>query len=139
MTSDEWRVAQYINQAFSPKTLLAKIYGLNVEVGRAFCCPFHNDQRKSAKLFGDAVHCFKERRQYRAYDILMLNGFSFDELSKEVPKDFKFTAPIKRNLKDTWYKKTQEVARQWFINEHDFDKLTDSWEIADDIYGGKYE
>lgn len=45
-------------------------YGIRYSVERNFICSFHQDDVPSAKLFGNHVFCFAERRNYYASDIL---------------------------------------------------------------------
>jgi hypothetical protein len=67
------------NCNFDFLSLLSQIGVNNPRIGQVIFCPFHEDRgtnKKSAKIFSNAVHCFSEQRQYRSYDILKQLGYS---------------------------------------------------------------
>ena len=66
--------------------LLLKRYGIDVDSSSKSYCPFHKDDRKSAKYYedGNSFYCFAESKQYRAYDILKELGFSDDDIRQHV-------------------------------------------------------
>jgi hypothetical protein len=56
-------------------------------------CPFHDDNRKSAKIHhdtdGDRIHCFTEGRQFTVSDYLMSKGLNLKEFDPLLfDKDF---------------------------------------------------
>jgi hypothetical protein len=67
------------NCNFDFLSLLSQIGVNNPRIGQVIFCPFHEDRdtnKKSAKIFSNAIHCFSEQRQYRSYDILKQLGYS---------------------------------------------------------------
>lgn len=62
-----------------------KKLGEDVSVGFNFLCPFHHDvNSKSAKFFKDddgwRIHCFAERRQYRAHDYFRVKKLNIEKM-----------------------------------------------------------
>jgi hypothetical protein len=130
------RIVQYVNKNYSVKDLLKKFYGLDVSVGYTFKCPFHNDKIKSAKLFPDnRFYCFAEGKQYSPYLIMRNAGFSFSDLSKEVPEDFEYDKEDIA-IDDNFYKMIAFSFRDEFKKTGDIKKLIVNWNSAIDYHEG---
>jgi hypothetical protein len=131
-TDNVKRVYQYINKNFKTQQLLVKFHGIHVAIDRTFRCPYHDDNRKSAKLFKDAFHCWGCGRQYKPYHILKNNGYSFSDMVKMVPEDFEY---LKEDIQinDAMYKAYVFSFREEFKRTGDIRKLIKNWNtIIDD-------
>ena len=121
MTREE---KEWVNQNVSLATLVQDHYGVDLPVGFTICCPFHRDTRKSAKVFPDnAVYCFTERKHFRPYDVLQLQGFTDERIRAvySVPTGLKpresWTPPLEyrqatQQLRDRQYT-VEETMRVW--------------------------
>ena len=121
MTREE---IDWVNQNVSLNSLVQEYYGVELHVGFTLCCPFHPDSRKSAKAFPDnCMFCFTERKHFRPYNVLQLNGFTDDKIRQvySVPTDLKpraaWSPPPQyeqavRQLRDKQYT-VEEVMRAW--------------------------
>jgi hypothetical protein len=80
-------IRDLVNRAFSVKALLAEL-GVHVDGSQAILCPFHPDQRKSAKFYAHSneVYCFAETKTFRAYDILKRLGVPDRAILKNLHK-----------------------------------------------------
>lgn len=68
---------EFVNSKMSTKKAFESL-GMSVSDGPMYC-PFHDDSEgghKSAKYYeeGDFLHCFSERRQFLAYEVLTTLG-----------------------------------------------------------------
>ena len=73
------QLIELTNANFNVFKLLEYVGLHNPHPGQLVYCPFHDDTgggKKSGKLFGDALHCFSENKQYKSYDILRFIGWS---------------------------------------------------------------
>lgn len=74
---EEKALRERIDRSYPIKTLLKKFLGFS-PAHNTILCPFHEDVRKSAKIFhdpdGDRIFCFSENRQFRASDLLLKFG-----------------------------------------------------------------
>lgn len=76
-----------MNSQVSMQALLKKHFGVDVAPGAGCRCPFHDDSRRSAKLFADNVlYCWAESRQYRPFDVLLLLGSTLQQLEDQYGK-----------------------------------------------------
>lgn len=75
-----------INAHLSMVDLLRKHFHIHARVGGTLLCPFHDDSRKSAKLYPDnAVYCFTEAKMYRPYDLLKFVGLKDSQIEALAP------------------------------------------------------
>ena len=76
---------KWANHSFDFYELLMQMGVSDPQEGHTVYCPFHDDVgKKSAKIFKDALHCFTEAKQYRAYDILREMGLSDVEIESRL-------------------------------------------------------
>lgn len=119
----------YLNKILKVEDLLEEYAGVEVHGGHTIHCPFHNDERKSAKFYKDnAVYCFAESKMYRPYDILLHYGVSFAEMQKRWPTDLDFTFEPEKRIIDREYWRLREK-----LNKEKFslDSVIKGWmEIA---------
>lgn len=59
---------------------LYRFFGIRISEIRNFNCPHHPDDTPSARLMGNHVYCFAERRNYYSSDVL--KEFSNEEYHK---------------------------------------------------------
>lgn len=66
-----------INAHYSFHDLIKRFTGQRM-ITDTLLCPFHEDTRKSAKIYrdpdGERLHCFTETKQYKIVDYLLLMG-----------------------------------------------------------------
>jgi len=70
---------RWANKEFNIMPLLEMVGMDNPYEGQLCFCPFHDDEsggKRSGKIFKEALHCYSEAKQYRAYDILVFLGHS---------------------------------------------------------------
>jgi hypothetical protein len=70
-------LVRWANQEVDIFPLLDRVGVADAHVGMLCFCPFHDDEsggKRSGKIFKDALHCYSEAKQYRAYDILRFLG-----------------------------------------------------------------
>lgn len=77
------RLQRVINKKFDMVQLLNAL-GANIyQVPQTLRCPFHEDSRKSAKLFEDGhLYCWTCQRQYGAYDALIALGTTENQIRR---------------------------------------------------------
>lgn len=124
---DRKRVREYINGKYSVQQLLASRCKVRVSVGQTFRCPFHDDNRKSAKLYPDnAFFCFAEGRQYKAHEIMLMTGTKIEELAKEVPDSY---VQVEEKPKDivSLYGEAVSRIRKQYIKTGDLRGLIEDW------------
>lgn len=127
------RVVQFINKNVSLQELLMKYYKVSATPGRTFRCPFHSDDRKSAKLFNDNHFiCFAEGRQYSSYSVLKKNGYTFLDLEKLVPQDFECSSS--GFVDDGFYRFMSQNLGTEFKKTGDMQKLVSNWNFAIDYH-----
>ena len=66
-----------INKFYKVEDILEKLFNIRL-FSDTIICPFHDDNRKSAKVYhdkdGDRIYCFTESKQYAISDILLFKG-----------------------------------------------------------------
>lgn len=71
------RIKQLVNVSYSMKDVL-KYYTGYAPIADTLRCCFHDDHRKSAKIYhnedGDRIYCFTENKQYTVCDLIELYG-----------------------------------------------------------------
>ena len=79
------RIKAVANKVLKVENILSKL-GLQVSPGESFCCPFHDDNRSSAKLYEDnAFYCYACGVQFTPYRCLKELGISDEEIGKNLP------------------------------------------------------
>lgn len=127
--NEKKRVEAYINQSYAVEDLLRDLYGLRIEPGEKFLCPFHNDNRKSAKIFEDnAFYCFAEGRQYTPYWILINAGKTYEQLARLVPRDFHEYMIRQKYFDETFYKTIVLRLSNTFKRKNDLLSVIENWE-----------
>ena len=122
------RVEAYINQAYDVEYLLRDMFGIRVNSGEKFLCPFHNDNRKSARIYDDnAFYCFAENRQYTPYWILINSGKTYHELARLVPRDFHDYLIRQKYFDETFYKTLVLRLSDTYKRRNDIASVIDNW------------
>ena len=122
--SDSFRVKEYINSKYSVIDLLNENFDMDVTEGTTCCCPFHEDNRRSMKVFKDAAWCFAERIQFTPYKVLLEMGYTKEQLAAVVPDEYKVEQ--KQNVNDEALKLLPH-ARQHFIKTSSISDLVTIW------------
>lgn len=122
------RVVSYINQIYRVEDLLLEIYGVRVHLGAKFLCPFHNDNRRSAKLFEDnSFFCFAEGKQYSPYWILIKAGKKHSELARLVPQEFVNEHEKRKYFDVEFYREMTIRLTEYYKKSNDLFGLIDNW------------
>lgn len=122
------KVALFINETYTVQELLWDHFKMRVSPGQTFCCPFHADNRKSAKLYEDnAFWCFACAKQFTPYRILTSLGFSYDELRKQLPKGYVPKVVKKKAFDEEFYKAVVENLSKVFKRSSNVLLLMQNW------------
>lgn len=117
MVTKDWRTSS-INKLFENHTDLIRFVGKHISIasflpqGKLVCCPFHMDNRPSAKVCledEDRVHrlyCFSCRKTFTSWDYIT------KVLKKDPEQELKnrFTVQELRTMKEEWRETTQTEA-----------------------------
>ena len=79
----DWKLKKAVNAKFDMAALLRQMGADIPMVPCTLACPFHNDNRKSAKLFEDnKMYCWTEQRMFGPYDALKALGVSDNKIQR---------------------------------------------------------
>jgi len=96
-----YRLQNIINAAYDMEALLhhLKMY---IKTSGSCQCPFHGDQKCSAKLYPDnSIFCWTCNRRYAPYDVLhTIMELPNSQIIVEVKKAGKWTEPPRKSKKD---------------------------------------
>ena len=78
----------YVNVLYPIKKILQKC---NIEQKSGnICCSFHDDLKPSAKVYDNAVYCFRCRRFFYNYNYIVKYNLNFDEIYEELKKMYNY-------------------------------------------------
>jgi hypothetical protein len=126
-------IINFANKKYRVQELLLQFHGIRVSPGYTFRCPYHDDGRKSAKLFEDNhFYCFAEAKQYSAYDVLKSNGISLVDIEKTIPEDYEDVPEV--FIEDKLYGALAVSFSEDFKKNGDIMKLIFNWHKAIDMH-----
>lgn len=122
------KVAAFINETYSAQDLLYKMFKIRVTPGQTFRCPFHTDNRKSAKLYADnAFWCFACSKQFTPYRIMTSAGYTYEGLRKLMPPGFEPKEVKKKTFDEEFYKAIVAGLSKTFRETSNVLLLVDNW------------
>jgi len=124
------RIRYFVNEKMQVQTLLRQMFQIDIDSGLTFRCPFHDDNRKSAKLFDDnAFWCFACQVQYTPYRMLRQAGYDLDQIAAHIPPDFRpdLSSEIERKERLERLKLVAFNLRAQHIKHGDLKKLNEAW------------
>ena len=97
----ELKLIKIVDKVVSARKLLGAL-GVDLHGNNTFLCPFHDDNKKSAKFYDDAnnMYCFAERRVYGSYDMLRHLGASDKDIFLELKKAGKLSIIVEERKTD---------------------------------------
>lgn len=82
-------IRAYYDSQYQVQNLLEEHFGIRVAPGDTFRCPFHDDNRNSAKIFDDnAFYCYACGLQYTPSRFFENLGYTSDQLMSKIPPGF---------------------------------------------------
>lgn len=131
---DSRTVRAYIKSAYKVEDLLHRYHGISIGVGETFRCCYHDDRRKSAKLYADnSFWCYACCRQFDPYTIMIMAGVKPKDLEKLVPVGYVPTE-IKGRSSVSKLASAVTVIGTQFKNDKDLYRLLESWiKVANEL------